>query len=272
MFNRIAKIAYLSILLLGNALQAMDVSSKQKALDEALIRYAKMGKSSAKVNKLITDGANVNAIDANGDTVLIIAAAHNDIPLCELLINKGADVNKKTEYGWTPLMAAAQDGRERICELLIKKGADVNAVSDNGFTPLMAAVSTKRGSPAVVRLLLTNNANISAKTTEKGRTAFSYVTDRGNRIDPFAQIEICKLLIDAMIKPTDEELAPIITMLGIQKQARDLKSQGRDIIRLIGRETIQKIKHKKANLIRPQIESLENQELKQALLKYINNL
>ena len=52
--------------------------------------------------------------------------------MCELLIEKGADVNAVEEDGWTALMIAAGNGHKEVCQLLIEKGADVNAVDEWG--------------------------------------------------------------------------------------------------------------------------------------------
>ena len=91
----------------------------------------------------IADGADVNAKDQNGRTLLQIAALKGHKEVAELLIAEGADVNAKDEYsGYTSLHHAANHGLNEIAKLLIKKGANANLKADFGYTPLMLATNT----------------------------------------------------------------------------------------------------------------------------------
>jgi|EndMetStandDraft_9_1072997.scaffolds.fasta_scaffold07204_2 ankyrin repeat protein len=55
------------------------------------------------VRTLVHSGADINAADANGATVLAIAASHNQPGLIKLLVELGADPNKRLSNGRTPL-------------------------------------------------------------------------------------------------------------------------------------------------------------------------
>ena len=67
---------------------------------------------------------------------LLYAAEKGQKEIAELLITKGADVNAKDSQGWTLLQHAAINGHKEIAQLLIANGADVNAKDHNGETPL----------------------------------------------------------------------------------------------------------------------------------------
>jgi len=63
----------------------------------------------AAVKMLLDEGADVNAVDDNGETAMHGAAYQSRSKLVQLLAERGADVNvwnRKNKAGWTPLMIA----------------------------------------------------------------------------------------------------------------------------------------------------------------------
>jgi ankyrin repeat protein len=61
------------------------------------------------VRMLLDQGADVNAVDDNGETVMHGAAYQNRSRLAQLLVERGADLNiwnRRNKAGWTPLMIA----------------------------------------------------------------------------------------------------------------------------------------------------------------------
>ena len=58
---------------------------------------------------LLKLGADVNAVDANGETAMHAAALKNLPKVVQFLADHGAKIevwNKKNKYGWTPLLIA----------------------------------------------------------------------------------------------------------------------------------------------------------------------
>ncbi|EAX93842.1 ankyrin repeat protein, putative [Trichomonas vaginalis G3] len=92
---------------------------------------------------LISHGADVNAKDQNGRTVLHSATWFNKKEIAELLILNGADINAKYYDEETPLHKAVSFNNREIAELLISHGADLNAKNDVGETPLQKAKSNE---------------------------------------------------------------------------------------------------------------------------------
>jgi len=111
-------------------------------------------------------GADVNAKDGGGWTLLLQAVAGGHKEIVELLIDNGADVNGKDKLGWTPLFYAAFSGRTEVAELLIAEGVDVNA-KDNLGTLRYAASG---GHKETVELLIANGADVYAKGGGNGTT------------------------------------------------------------------------------------------------------
>jgi ankyrin repeat protein len=61
------------------------------------------------IQYLLSLGADINAVDANGETVMHAAAYKNLPKVVQYLTQKGAKIevwNKKNKYGWTPLLIA----------------------------------------------------------------------------------------------------------------------------------------------------------------------
>jgi len=162
------------------------------------------------VRKLLAEGTDVNARDANGRVALHEAAYKAPAALVQLLISHGADVNARDNDGESPLdRAFVREGREGIIELLlrsgaqpaighlasaawlgnvhvaallIQKGVDPNSRVD-GYTPLHVAL--EEGHEEMVRFLVARGANVNARTAGKwnrtGVTPLHLAAGRGDR-------------------------------------------------------------------------------------------
>jgi len=103
---------------------------------------------------LAAPATDVNALNAAGESALMMAALKGDMDGAAMLLERGAQVNKG---GWTPLHYAATGPEPRLVRLLIDRGAELNAPSPNGTTPLMMAA--QYGSEDSVTLLLERGAD-----------------------------------------------------------------------------------------------------------------
>jgi hypothetical protein len=118
-----------------------NISLSEKLGDAAM--YGKL----AKVQQLIAEGADANAITECGKSALMLAAMYGHKSVIEALLNAGADPNlggeEEFEEGTTALMCIASSlfasNRPEIIKFLVNQGADVNARNDNGETALIVA-------------------------------------------------------------------------------------------------------------------------------------
>ncbi|KAL4958735.1 ankyrin repeat-containing domain protein [Aspergillus stella-maris] len=114
------------------------------------------------VNLLIKNGANVDAADDLGKTLLMEAILLGDTSTSILLLELGANVNLADEYGWTPTMHAAMTGQSSVLRWLLQKGAAVNGIDQSGCTPLHHA--TRGGHKDIVQLLISSGADINRRS------------------------------------------------------------------------------------------------------------
>ncbi len=113
-----------------------------------------------KVQNLINAGTNVNAVEKEGNTALIIAAIIGRTDIVKELINAGADLNlKENLVGNTALIAAARFGHLDIVKELIKAGADINAKTISEETALNLAAD--KGYTEIVKELIKAKAHVT---------------------------------------------------------------------------------------------------------------
>ncbi len=116
---------------------------------------------------LIDAGADVNAVDGEGDPVLAIAAS-GSARMVGLLLDRGACIDAPGQVGWSPLMNAALACNTPVVRLLLDRGADPHWRSADGERPIMAAAYG--GSRRVVSMLLECGVDVNA-AAETGTTA-----------------------------------------------------------------------------------------------------
>lgn len=140
----------------------------------ALFTAVREGSQRALESLLAAPQLQVDAVNANGETPLMIAAIRGSLPAVQALVKRGAAVNRP---GWTPLHYACSGPDNGVAAFLIAQGAALNARSDNGTTPLMMAA--RYGAGELVPLLLKAGAEPRA-ANEQELTAADFA-QRGGR-------------------------------------------------------------------------------------------
>lgn len=118
---------------------------------DSMLMYAK---SEDMVKLLISSGANVNELDANGYSFLMLL---DDSPkIAELLIKNKANLEISNSFGQNALHLAVKRGNTNLVKVLSKyKNLDVP--DSNGNTPLLYAV--EKSSIEMTNILLANKSN-----------------------------------------------------------------------------------------------------------------
>ena len=150
---------------------------------------------------LIKSGANINALNKDGNTPIWLATINNRPQVAKVLLNSGADttlpdkqetplmhavikgytnlvellatdkkaINLKDKEGWSALHSTTTSDYEgskedqlKIANLLLKNGANVNSLNYQLVTPLhLAAINNY---PELTKLFLKNKANTTLRT------------------------------------------------------------------------------------------------------------
>ena len=96
---------------------------------------------------------------------LLLAAAAGNLEMVERLLSEGWNVNERDGNGLTVLMYAVAEGHPGLVQTLIEAGANVQARTVTGVTALMVAEE-----PVIVRMLLDAGADVDLRDF-KGKTA-----------------------------------------------------------------------------------------------------
>ena len=146
---------------------------------------------------LLVDGANADACDQNGLSMLMIAACRGFTDVVKTLLAHGADVHRVDPMaGTTALHKACQAGSLPIVKMIIEAGAFIDQqLPTTGHTPLLMAVWFKW--PDLVEYFLEHGATLNMpthfgftlqgqldfalKVTQKGRAELLKIVDSVNK-------------------------------------------------------------------------------------------
>lgn len=122
-------------------LRNIDIARNDGKTPLMLLQYMDINTNMALLPLFLEKGADVNHIDNNGNTALII----NTQNFCykgvvKELVRAGADINVCNNSGDSALHYALRYGNQEVARFLLKKGADYNKADNQGITPLQIAV------------------------------------------------------------------------------------------------------------------------------------
>jgi uncharacterized protein len=114
----------------------------------------------------------VDGHDSVGNTTLSDAAYRGKPILVDELVRAGADVNAANEYGVSVLMAGVAHGNLEVVRTLIDAGARVNAQDGGGQTALMYAAKYRK--LEIAKLLVASGAKTTVRD-DAGRSALVWL-------------------------------------------------------------------------------------------------
>ena len=190
----------------------VDVSIMENSkfsFSSGLLRAAENGINKA-VQFLLEMGVNIDNVDSNGRTALMLAskAGHEEIVetllsarangsqdghsrVGQILLKGGADPNIQEKDGRSALMYASQNGHSEVVQILLKGGADPNIQEKDGRSALMYA--SLNGHSEVVQILLKGGADPNIQEKD-GRSALVSAYTNGHS-------EVVQILLEGGADP-----------------------------------------------------------------------
>jgi ankyrin repeat protein len=191
------------------SLPAIGHAKDTATLDAQLIKAVLRGDLD-RAKTCIAEGADINARDKRGWSVLMLAAKLGNSELVKLLLEKGVEVNAKDKSGWTAVALAASSGHKRIVRMLKDVGAEVTlrdavivgdadlvgqvlitGVAVNSqvrFGQTALTLAAEEGHLEVAKLILDKGADVNGKDYS-GHSALMKAATRGD-------LEMLRLLLD----------------------------------------------------------------------------
>ena len=161
-----------------------------------------------RLQSLVEDGINPDAIYGDGAAALHWASYHDNPAAATSLIDAGASINATTDLGVTPLWLAAENGSIAVTRLLLEAGADPNIRLLSGETIVMTAAQNGNGD--VVRALLAAGADPNAAVT-RNQTALMWAANRGHAeavaalVEYGADVDARSLVREQFVKSEKEQ-------------------------------------------------------------------
>ena len=168
----------IQLLALGADLNRSVSSSDQKGLDQLTPIGWAISKGYLELTRQLLISAPDKTRDSLGklyfeDAITPFKQCPNALDMVALLVEQGADINAKNAFGETVLHQCTKgyNGDERVLEKLIDLRADVNARDAHQNTPLHYAKSSN-----FVYALLLNDADVNAQN-DRGQTPLHQCSD-----------------------------------------------------------------------------------------------
>jgi len=156
-----------------------DINTKDKHNRYTALHTAVLELSTDVIQLLLDSKADIEAKERLGLTPLYWAVNIREQDIIQILLKNNANLEAKATDGSTPLHGAVYAGDSEIVQLLIESKACLEAKDGGGYTPLHWATGRnslkslprlenyEHESTKIIQILLDNNANLYAMTTNR---------------------------------------------------------------------------------------------------------
>ncbi|XP_039758038.1 L-asparaginase 1 [Pararge aegeria] len=184
---------------------SLNIQSPKKLIEvtdkvfSALLLYAIEHDDARAVRKMLDMGADVNAENSEGKTVLHEAILKGNVPIIEYLLKNGANVHLKTRCGETPLLTAIHKDDHTVINLLKQCGAHLTN-ADNKSVAEMLSLAARSGMVNRIESLRIAGADLNATDEIKHTPLHKAVLCNSSDVVRYllAQKEVQKDLMDVL--------------------------------------------------------------------------
>jgi len=125
-------------------------------MEAPLLDAARRG-DTAKVRRLLAEGAGIDQIDKYGKSALMLVSIYNHLETASVLLEEhGADVNQANRWGFTPMSAACIGGNLDMVQLLSSYGAARTFTNRDRTKCTAEELATRTGHTALTAWLVTS--------------------------------------------------------------------------------------------------------------------
>jgi len=197
---------------LGADLEAIDVDG------DTPLMCAAIGGNSEVFKMLLSRGADAHITNINKHDILHYAVLGGSVEIVDHTLDMGKDINAKNKDGATPLFNAVWKNNKEIARFLLEKGADIEAQNSYGFTPLYLARAV--GNVDMAQLLVDNGANVDDPVGIAARAlnnlSFDWKTQSSDHFRiHYLPSSVAEREIDTLIKQNEAYLAKHLALLGV---------------------------------------------------------
>ena len=153
------------------------------------------------LERLLREGADVNASQGDGMTALHWASMNGRTDLVEMLLYAGATVQPSTRLGgYTPLHLASNEGHAAVVLELLGGGADPDVMTTTGVSALHLAAES--GDPETVQALIDSGATVDIPDQYRQRTPLMFAAAYGRTdvvrtlLAAGAQVDLPTMVVD----------------------------------------------------------------------------
>ncbi|KAJ5234999.1 uncharacterized protein N7469_004167 [Penicillium citrinum] len=131
---------------------------------EDILRMAARTGDMNKVQHLLNQGVDINAVDAQNQTALNLASYNGQTKVAEYLMQNDASFQILNLEGNSPWHSAVMNSRPEIIRLFVRERFETYAKNNDGYTPLGLAII--EGHLELIKLFLQSGARIKEKKAE----------------------------------------------------------------------------------------------------------
>lgn len=148
----------------------------------------------------LTEGANVNQKDAEGNTPFLNAASRNEFAIVQLLSKNVTNFNETNNKGQTALMVAVKGNSDKVVSFLLEKGGNALTKDAEGNTItyyLVASFDSKNPEDFDEKLKILQKKGVSFNTIQSEGNTLYHLAAKSNNLELLKRVSSFGIDINA---------------------------------------------------------------------------